>query len=106
MPTDRIAVVSSDGLNVDDHFGKARRFIIFDLNSNLTLVEERPTETLSVGDPNHTFDADRFGRISALLQDCSKVYTTRIGQVPKEKLLQMGVAPVIYQGAIADISAD
>ena len=32
MQTERIAVVSTDGLNVDDHFGKARRFLIYDLN--------------------------------------------------------------------------
>lgn len=105
MQTERIAVVSTDGLTVDDHFGKARRFLIYDLKEDLTLVEERPTETLSVGDPDHGFDADRFGRITALLKDCSKVYVTRIGDAPSAKLQELGIEPVVYHGAITDITA-
>lgn len=105
MQTQRIAVVSTDGINVDDHFGKAHRFLIYDCNDDMTLVEERPTETLSVGDPNHSFDADKFGRVAALLQDCRKVYVTQIGAAPTAKLQEMGIEPVIYHGAITDITA-
>jgi predicted Fe-Mo cluster-binding NifX family protein len=103
MIPQRIAVVSTDGLNVDEHFGKADRFLIYDLKDPIELNEVRPTETLSVGDPDHGFDPDKFGRITALLKDCSKVYVTRIGEVPAQKLRDMGIEPVIYQGAIADI---
>ena len=99
----RIAVVSTDGTNVDDHFGKAERFLIYDCDDKMIFVEERPTETYSVGDPEHTFDPDRFGRVSALLKDCSKIYVTRIGEVPALKLKELGIEPVIHKGPIEDI---
>jgi len=99
----RIAIVSTDGANVNDHFGMAKRFLVYDCNDEMTLVEERPTESLSVGDPDHTFDAEKFGRIAALLKDCSKIYVTQIGEVPASKLEELGIEPVIYEGPIADI---
>jgi hypothetical protein len=67
-------------------------------------VEDRPTESLSVGDPDHPFDADKFSRIAALLKDCSKVYVTQIGETPAAKLKAMGIEPVVYQGPIAGIN--
>ncbi len=99
----RIAVVSTDGTNVNDHFGMAKRFLIYDCNDKITFVEERSTETYSVGDPNHPFDAEKFGRIAALLKDCSKIYVTQIGEVPASKLKELGIEPVIYEGPIANI---
>jgi nitrogen fixation protein NifX len=103
MKSTRIAVVSTDGLKVDDHFGKANRFLIYDLDDQITPVEERATETLSVGDPDHPFDPDKFGRIATLLKDCCKVYVTQIGEVPAAKLKALGIEPVVYKGAISDI---
>ena len=99
----RIVVVSTDGANVNDHFGKAERFLIYDCDDKMIFVEERPTETYSVGDLEHTFDPERFGRVSALLKDCSKIYVTQIGEVPASKLKELGIEPVIYEGPIEDI---
>ncbi len=104
MTSMRIAAVSTDGLNVDDHFGKAQRFLIYDFDGGLTFVEERSAEPLSVGDPAHDFDADKFERIVSVLKDCSKVYVTRIGDLPAVKLKESGVEPVVYSGAIAAIT--
>ena len=103
MKSTRIAAVSTDGCNVDDHFGKAGRFLIYDLGDRLTLVAERPTEKLSEDDPDHAFDADKFSRIAALLKDCSRIYVTQIGKIPAAKLKALGIEPVVYQGTIADI---
>jgi len=103
MKSIRIAVVSTDGLNVDDHFGKADRFLIYDLDDQITPVEERPTETLSTDDTDHPFDPDKFSRIAALLKDCCKVFVTQIGAVPAANLMTLGIEPVVYKGAIADI---
>jgi nitrogen fixation protein NifB len=103
MTKTRIAVVSTDGTNVNDHFGMAKRFLIYDCNDKITFVEERPTETYSVGDPEHPFDPEKFSRIAALLKDCSKIYVTQIGEVPASKLKELGIEPVIYEGPIASI---
>ena len=70
----------------------------------MTLIEERPTEPLSVGNPDHAFDPNRFGRITNQIKDCSKVYSTQIGEVPADKLKALGIEPVIYAGPIADIA--
>ena len=103
MKKTRVAVVSTDGVHVDEHFGKAERFLIYDINDQLTLVEERPSETLSVGDPDHPFDADKFYRIAALLSDCIRVFSTQIGEKPAAELSAKGIEPVVYKGAIANI---
>jgi len=99
----KIAIVSTDGTNVNDHFGMAKRFLIYDCNDKITFVEERSTETYSVGDRNHPFDPEKFGRIAALLKDCSKIYVTQIGEVPASKLKELGIEPVIHEGPIANI---
>lgn len=104
MNVERIAAVSKDGIHVDDHFGKADRFLIYDMDDRMTFVEERATETLSVGDPGHAFDPDKFGRIAALLKDCRKVYVSQIGKVPAAELNALGIEAVVYSGAIADIA--
>ncbi|TSA13522.1 MAG: dinitrogenase iron-molybdenum cofactor biosynthesis protein [Deltaproteobacteria bacterium] len=103
MTKTRIAVVSTDSVSVNDHFGRAKRFLIYDLNDKLTLVEERPSESLSVGDPDHPFDAEKFERIAALLKDCAKIYITKIGATPAAKLIEMGIEPMVYEGSIAEI---
>lgn len=103
MGKTRIAAVSADGIHVDEHFGKAERFLIYELDDQISWVEDRPTETLSVGDPDHPFDPDKFNRIAALLKDCSKIYVTKIGETPASKLKALGIEPVIYKGAIGDI---
>ncbi len=99
----RIAVASADGLHVNEHFGKATRFLIYDVDDQMSWIEDRPTEPLSEDDPDHPFDADKFGRIAALLKDCSKVYVFRIGDTPAAKLTELGIEPVVYQGTIGDI---
>jgi nitrogen fixation protein NifX len=104
MEKTKVAVVSTDGIHVDEHFGKAERFLIYNMDNLTTLVEERTTEPLSVGDPNHPFDADKFNRIASLLKDCAKVYSTKIGGKPAEELTHLGVEPVVYSGTIAAIT--
>ncbi|MDY6988599.1 MAG: NifB/NifX family molybdenum-iron cluster-binding protein [Thermodesulfobacteriota bacterium] len=103
MGQTRIAVVSTDGVNVDEHFGKAKRFLIYELDDHMHLVEERLTETLSVGDRGHAFDPTKFQRISSLLKDCARVYVSQIGDVPAAKLRELGLETVIYKGPIGKI---
>ena len=103
MSKTRVAVVSKDGVNVDEHFGKADHFLIYDITEKPAFVEKRMTESLSTGDPNHSFDPDKFGRVSSIIHDCAKVFITKIGEVPAAKLKEMGIEPIVYSGAISDI---
>jgi predicted Fe-Mo cluster-binding NifX family protein len=100
----RIAVVSNDGIHVDGHFGKADRFLIFDVKgTELDLVETRSSTPLSVNDPQHSFDAERFESVYQVIQDCQKVFVTQIGDKPASKLREQGIEPILYAGPISTI---
>ena len=51
MEKKRIAVVSTDGISVDEHFGGAEHFWIYDTKAAPALVEKRKTEDLVRGRP-------------------------------------------------------
>lgn len=105
MGITRIAAVSTDGIHINEHFGKAERFLIYELKDQLSWVEDRTTEPLSTGDPNHSFDPEKFDRVASLLKDCDKVYVTQIGDTPAAKLKAMGIEPVVFQGSITEIES-
>lgn len=100
----RIAVASTDGISVNEHFGKAEKFLIYDLDEeHLEMIEEREVEPLSIGDPKHTFDKLKFTQVADQLTDCMKVFVAKIGNKPAEELTELGIEPVVYEGAIASI---
>lgn len=103
MATSRIAVVSTDGKTVNDHFGRAEYFLIYDLDDKLKFVEKRPTEKYSVGDPDHDFDPQKFNRAANLLKDCAKIYVVKIGKKPETELKKLRIEPVVYDGDIDQI---
>ena len=103
MATSRIAVVSTDGKTVNDHFGRAERFLIYDVDDKLTFVEKRLAEKYSVDDPNHDFDQQKFNKTSNLLKDCARIYVTRIGERPGAELKKLGIESVVYDGPIDKI---
>jgi nitrogen fixation protein NifX len=91
MNTIKVAVASTDGLTVNEHFGKARGFMIYELGDTMTYIETRTCEQLSTGDAGHAFDPSRFSRIVAGLKDCQKVYVADIGAVPEAELKSCGI---------------
>ncbi|MCB2183126.1 MAG: hypothetical protein KQH63_13915 [Desulfobulbaceae bacterium] len=100
----KIAVVSTDGQNVNNHFGKAESFLIYEAGpEGTTKLDEIPVSPFSTGDKSHKFDASRFDAISMALAGCTKVYCTKIGDKPRLELEKAGITPVIYEGAIADL---
>jgi nitrogen fixation protein NifX len=102
----RIAAVSTDGKNVNDHFGKAEEFLIFDVTEKgPDFVAARQSVPLSVNAPDHPFDATRFGKIVDVIRDCQAVYVTCIGDVPAAELKKHGIEPRIFTGSIKDIPA-
>ncbi|MFZ5758068.1 MAG: NifB/NifX family molybdenum-iron cluster-binding protein [Thermodesulfobacteriota bacterium] len=103
----KIAIVSTDGISVNDHFGRAKRFLIYEAGAaGLKKIEERAVVPLSTGDPSHGFDEERFAAVLAALAGCSRVYATRIGDRPCQELEKRGIIPVIHAGAIDAIPLD
>ena len=100
----RVAIVSTDGKTVNEHFGRADRFLIYDLTpEGVKFLEERGSEPFSVGDPKHPFDREHFEEVAYAIGDCERVYATKIGVRPAEELEKKGIKPVLYKGPIAHI---
>ena len=101
----QIAIASTDGETINEHFGKADRFFIYDLTEgHLALLMVCTVVPLSTGDPNHAFNPERMAATLAALKDCQRVYCTRIGDRPRAELEKAGFELVVGAGPIAGIS--
>jgi len=101
----KIAVATTDGINVNEHFGRAETFRIYVITSDGPVkVEEVTVTPLSTGDKKHPFDRNRFQAIAEALKGCERVYTTKIGERPAEELQKAGIVPFIYEGEISAIA--
>ncbi|SDF85947.1 nitrogenase cofactor biosynthesis protein NifB [Desulfovibrio legallii] len=89
----RIAVASKTGAAVDQHFGQADQFYIYESDGTAA----RYLETRSVArycrgmDDCGSGKAGRMDGILAAVDDCKGVLALRIGQSPLEKLQQKGI---------------
>jgi len=96
----RIAVMSSDKKEVNERFGKAKRFLIYEQkNGGLQLVAERVSEPLA----SDFFDLEMCDWITDIIKDCQKVYMTRISKQAERAVIRRGITPVVYQGPIDKI---
>jgi len=103
----KIAVATTDGITVNEHFGRTSNFYIYVITSDGPVkVAEATAEPLSTGDKKHPFDPDRFQSIVSVLKGCERVYVTQIGERPAAELKKAGIEPVIYQGEVNSISLD
>lgn len=101
----KIACASTNGLEVDEHFGTASHFHIFSLEGGvLTPAGKVVVEPYSQGDQkDHSFAQTAFERVSEPLKGCSKVYVVKIGDTPAAELRKIGIEPIVYKGAIDNI---
>lgn len=100
----QVAIVSTDGINVDDHFGRAERFLIYEISGKRqTLLSIQIVNPLTDNDPGHDFNPGKFGGITDKLTGCARIYCTRIGEIPSAELKKLGIATVIYGGPIEGI---
>jgi predicted Fe-Mo cluster-binding NifX family protein len=98
-----IAVASKSGTEVDQHFGHAERFLIFDYGSgNPEPLKEVKVDKYCSYDPDHPFRHPQFNAIVAALQGCRVVVTQMIGELPKQELAKVGIVPIVTIGPIGD----
>lgn len=99
----RIAVASQSGTDIDQHFGHAERFLIYEYRSgNPQRLSEVRVEKYCSYDPDHPFRHRQFDSIVKALEGCRAVVTAQIGELPRQELLKAGMAPVIASGPISD----
>lgn len=97
----KIAVATTDGIVVNQHFGRADRFLIVEVDDSRTVVgrEVRTVEPVCDGG-NH--DDNRLERQAELLSDCDAVLVSRIGPGARQALERRGVDVYELPGIIEE----
>lgn len=86
----RLAVCSKDGDLVDQHFGRAEQFLIYDYQDGaVRFLEARPVEPYGA-DPDQA-EEDRIARMVKLIDECNGVVCMRIGSHPSRVLRDIGL---------------
>ena len=90
----RIAVTSSDGKNVNVHFGMARDFLIFDVDGGkIQQTETRSSLPWCGEDADAKFDDDAIEKAASVISDCEAVLTGKIGECAYDDLMDNGILP-------------
>jgi nitrogen fixation protein NifX len=108
MKSMKVAIVSSDGKVINQHFGKASKFFIFEVDcGKIQFLEVRETTPLC-GSSDSGHADDLLSRIVSLISDCDALLCSRIGSRPQEELKKKGIkaieAPYFIDEALKDMS--
>ena len=94
----KIAIASSDGVTVNEHFGRARCFRIYHLHdSGYEFVELRESIPVCSG---HAHDDDALTRTAEALSDCRGVVAAQIGAGAIDALLMNRIMAFTLPGPI------
>ncbi len=98
----KIAVVSTDKVEVDDWFSNATRFLIYEIDQDgATFIDERDSEPL----PTSFFDIGMLNCVADIISDCERVYLANIKKKPALAIKRRGILPVVYSGPIIGIDS-
>lgn len=92
----RLAVVSSDGKNVDLHLGKGKSLYIYDWDEELNFVEVRDVEITE--DSKH-----QGGKVLNACSDCDVLIAVQYGFKSKIKAEDAGIKLVMDEGPIDEV---
>lgn len=92
----RLAVVSSDGENVDLHLGRGKSVYVYDYGDELEFVERRDIEIAD--DAKH-----QGGKVIKTCNDCDVLICVQYGFKSKIKAEDAGIKLVMDEGPIDDV---
>jgi len=92
----KIAIASTNGENVDLHFGDANQFFIFDIENN-EFLELRKKSNIRLED--HT---DRWKESTDIISDCKAVLCKKIGKEPHIELRKLGIKVITIDSKVDD----
>lgn len=92
----RLAVVSSDGKNVDLHLGKGKNVYIYDFEDEVNFVEMREVEIAE--DAKH-----QGGKVIKICKDCDAIICVQYGFKSKIKAEDAGIKLVMDEGPISEV---
>ncbi len=92
----RIAVVSSDGENVDLHLGRGKSIYVYDCEDEIDFVEKRDVEISE--DSKH-----QGGKVIKACSDCDVLIAVQYGFKSKIKAEDQGIKLVMDEGPIDEV---
>lgn len=92
----RLAVVSSDGENVDLHLGKGKSVYVYDYEDELSFVEMRSVEIAE--DSKH-----QGSKVLKACEDCDVLISVQFGFKSKIKAEDQGIKLVMDEGPIDEV---
>ena len=92
----RLAVVSSDGENVDLHLGKGKSVYVYDYEDELNFVEMRSVEIAE--DSKH-----QGSKVLKACEDCDVLISVQFGFKSKIKAEDQGIKLVMDEGPIGEV---
>lgn len=103
----KVAFATTDGMNVDEHFGRSGRFAIYELTPDgYSFVEMRrfsdgrDTAVEGTKGMGHAHDEMVEGKVERLA-DCRIIYLTEIGGPSAARLIKRGIMPVKVKDMIS-----
>jgi len=98
-----IAVASRDGKEINEHFGHAEFFYVYEVEGDsVTLKEEMRVEKYCSDDPDHGLRKPVLTATAESLKGCRAVVCAQIGQAPQMELEQLGVEVYAAPGPIRE----
>jgi len=102
-----IAVATKDGKEINQHFGHAERFLIYEADETaVKLVDEKKVERYCSYDEAHPLRGHVLRAISTALAGCSAIVCSQVGQAPQDEMARMGFPVYALQGAIKPALAE
>lgn len=92
----RLAVVSSDGENVDLHLGRGKSVFIYDYEDELSFIERRDIEIAD--DAKH-----QGGKVIKTCSDCDVLIAVQYGFKSKIKAEDAGIKLVMDEGPVDEV---
>ena len=95
----RIALASRDGININEHFGRAAFFRVYEVTDNgYSFLESR--DAVAACQHTRTHSQTDFDTVIGLLSDCEAVLVEKIGEGAAAYLISKGVRVFEVSGSI------
>ncbi|NMC73018.1 MAG: dinitrogenase iron-molybdenum cofactor biosynthesis protein [Geobacteraceae bacterium] len=95
------AVASRDGREINQHFGHAERFLIFEVRgADVSCIDERKVERYCSYDEEHPLRGHVLRAIAEALDGCAAIVCSQIGTAPREEMSRLGFEVYCASGEI------
>ena len=98
----KIAVASTDGKVVNEHFGRCRAYLVFRVDDEQKTFQFESIRNIDPPCKEGEHEMQQFDLVLQALSDCRAVLTCRIGAVAERYITECGLRALEYGGFIED----